>query len=932
MLGLSQLHQLRGRVGRGRERAYAYFLYPPEKPLTETAHDRLATIAQHTDLGAGMADRDEGPRDPRRRQPARRRAVRPHRRRRLRPLRPAGRRGGRRVPRRRRRRSRPRSRSSCRSTPTCRTTTSPGERLRLEAYQRLAAVERRGRPGRGRGRAARPLRHRRPSRCATCSRWPGSAPTPARPGSPRSASQGNYVRFAPVELPESRAAAAAAALPGEPWSRPRSVRSSCRAPMTARVGGQPLRDTALLSWASDLIDAVLLDQMADAARVAAPRKGTAVKALRTARPSVRTAAAGGPRCWGRPCCCPAAATSSPARRRSSTARVIADTDAQQVAAQISTVPGVQQKVTPADTLVSLILRAVRHRPGGEGRQGDLRVPGARRGRASHQGPVAGDARVRPAPAWPRTASSEQAARGRPGRGRARPTSPSTPATARSTARRLQLTPAGAQLDRGRPPPSATADPAGPGRPRLRSSSGRPADPAPVDPAHRAGAALARGLVDARARRRRSWAGTPTSRSCWPSRTPGSTPPPSATCTPAELARLLVDRATEADVVWVGSSDGDPGLTDALAAEVSRRDDPPEVEMLVGSYDVPGSRLLDLVAVMDRLRSPGGCPWDAEQTHESLVPYLLEEAYEAVEAIETGDRGAPARGARRRAAAGGVPRPDRPGAPERAVRHRRRRRRHRREARPAPPARLRRRRRRHGRRGVEANWEPIKAAEKAGRTSALDGIPAGLPALPGRQACRDKAGLAGCPGAGLTGRRRRSEVGGRAPAGRRGPRCWRSSPEAPRAARRRTPERARCATPVVRRALEQAAAGARSVTGARGSTVPAVLGVGRPSLVRRPSLRSVCGQHRSRRRPRDPRLARQPHRRGRGRPRRRHHRPRRRALRRLHRRVRGRRAARRRQEPLRRQGRREGRRRRRSTRSAPRSSASTPASSASSTRR
>jgi transcription-repair coupling factor (superfamily II helicase) len=54
-LGLSQLHQLRGRVGRGRERAYAYFLYPPEKPLTDTAHDRLATIAANTDLGAGMA-------------------------------------------------------------------------------------------------------------------------------------------------------------------------------------------------------------------------------------------------------------------------------------------------------------------------------------------------------------------------------------------------------------------------------------------------------------------------------------------------------------------------------------------------------------------------------------------------------------------------------------------------------------------------------------------------------------------------------------------------------------------------------------------------------------------------------------------------------------------------------------------------------------
>jgi transcription-repair coupling factor (superfamily II helicase) len=54
LLGLSQLHQIRGRVGRGRERAYSYFLYPREKPLTENAHERLATIAQHTELGAGM--------------------------------------------------------------------------------------------------------------------------------------------------------------------------------------------------------------------------------------------------------------------------------------------------------------------------------------------------------------------------------------------------------------------------------------------------------------------------------------------------------------------------------------------------------------------------------------------------------------------------------------------------------------------------------------------------------------------------------------------------------------------------------------------------------------------------------------------------------------------------------------------------------------
>jgi transcription-repair coupling factor (superfamily II helicase) len=52
--GLSQLHQLRGRVGRGRERAYAYFLYDEMKPLTETAHERLNTIAANNELGAGM--------------------------------------------------------------------------------------------------------------------------------------------------------------------------------------------------------------------------------------------------------------------------------------------------------------------------------------------------------------------------------------------------------------------------------------------------------------------------------------------------------------------------------------------------------------------------------------------------------------------------------------------------------------------------------------------------------------------------------------------------------------------------------------------------------------------------------------------------------------------------------------------------------------
>lgn len=51
---------------------------------------------------------------------------------------------------------------------------------------------------------------------------------------------------------------------------------------------------------------------------------------------------------------------------------------------------------------------------------------------------------------------------------------------------------------------------------------------------------------------------------------------------------------------------------------------------------PGAQLLRAVQIMDRLRSPGGCPWDADQTHQSLAPYLLEEAYETLDAIESDD--------------------------------------------------------------------------------------------------------------------------------------------------------------------------------------------------------------------------------------------------------------------------------------------------------
>lgn len=103
-------------------------------------------------------------------------------------------------------------------------------------------------------------------------------------------------------------------------------------------------------------------------------------------------------------------------------------------------------------------------------------------------------------------------------------------------------------------------------------------------------------------------------------------------TPGGLARQLVESGSSGNIVWLGSADADPGLTDALAGELTRLDDPPPVEVVVGSWDASGSRLLDAVAVMDTLRSPGGCPWDAKQTHASLAPYLVEEAYEVVEAI------------------------------------------------------------------------------------------------------------------------------------------------------------------------------------------------------------------------------------------------------------------------------------------------------------
>jgi transcription-repair coupling factor (superfamily II helicase) len=257
LLGLSQLHQLRGRVGRARERAYAYVLYPPDKPLTEEAHDRLATIAQHSDLGAGMhvAMKDLE-------------------------IRGAGnllggeqsghiaavgfdlyvRLVGEAV-------------AEFKGGPAAEEQLEvkvelpidahlphdyvPGERLRLEAYRRLASAHTEAEITEVR----QELRDRY-----------GEPPTPVENllavasfrafarafGVGEVAAQGRYVRFAPLELRESQTLRLARLHPGS------VVKAATKtvlvtAPMTARVGGQPLRDLALLDWCREVLQVVVAD-------------------------------------------------------------------------------------------------------------------------------------------------------------------------------------------------------------------------------------------------------------------------------------------------------------------------------------------------------------------------------------------------------------------------------------------------------------------------------------------------------------------------------------------------------------------------------------------------------------------------------------------------------------------------------------------------
>lgn len=90
------------------------------------------------------------------------------------------------------------------------------------------------------------------------------------------------------------------------------------------------------------------------------------------------------------------------------------------------------------------------------------------------------------------------------------------------------------------------------------------------------------------------------------------------------------------IVWLAAPAGDEEFARRLGLRLAREPALAELELMYGSWDPPGARLLDAVAVMDRLVSPGGDPWKHQQSHASLAPYLLEESYEAYDAIVSGD--------------------------------------------------------------------------------------------------------------------------------------------------------------------------------------------------------------------------------------------------------------------------------------------------------
>jgi XTP/dITP diphosphohydrolase len=105
---------------------------------------------------------------------------------------------------------------------------------------------------------------------------------------------------------------------------------------------------------------------------------------------------------------------------------------------------------------------------------------------------------------------------------------------------------------------------------------------------------------------------------------------------AAIDEVLAAVATDATVVWLAGPAGDESFARELGLRLAREPALAELELMYGSWDPPGARLLDVVTVMDRLAGPGGDPWKRQQTHQSLARYLLEEAYEAYDAIDRRD--------------------------------------------------------------------------------------------------------------------------------------------------------------------------------------------------------------------------------------------------------------------------------------------------------
>jgi XTP/dITP diphosphohydrolase len=100
--------------------------------------------------------------------------------------------------------------------------------------------------------------------------------------------------------------------------------------------------------------------------------------------------------------------------------------------------------------------------------------------------------------------------------------------------------------------------------------------------------------------------------------------------------VLAELSGREAVIWLSGPAGDQDFARRLGLRLTRDPHLAELELMYGSWDPPGARLLDAVAVMDRLASPGGDPWKRAQSHRTLAPYLLEESYEAYDAIEADD--------------------------------------------------------------------------------------------------------------------------------------------------------------------------------------------------------------------------------------------------------------------------------------------------------